>query len=324
MLRHKLLARIGLLIGGFLAGAVVAVVLLQRVVHQVQLVNSEAELLTTALHDLGDTIMAAEGMAAGAPRPPALEVTLGWLGGHRLVREGSPAAPAFERLAVELPRYVADPGSSAALAHELRAELRDLEGYAGAYSAARRTQLADSFRRLVFALTVAAIAMVNVAVVVLLRTAHMILRPVDELVAASRELAGENFGYRVVVDRDDEFGELAHAYNHLAEQLGANEQRKMDTLRQVAVTLNHDLNNAISVIELQLRLLDRHSDDPALKDRLGRIHTSLARVAAAVHALAKVRRIVLTEYMPGQLMIDLKRSVDEEPPHAAQKKAATA
>lgn len=165
---------------------------------------------------------------------------------------------------------------------------------------------------LVLGLTLAAIVMVNASVIVLLHTANMILRPVDQLVVASRELALERFDHRVQIDQEDEFGELAHAYNQLAEQLKANEQRKMETLRQVAVALNHDLNNTLAAIELELRLADLQTGgDPKLAERFKRMHKSVARVAKAVRSLAEVRRIVLTEYMPGQLMLDLERSVSD-------------
>ena len=160
------------------------------------------------------------------------------------------------------------------------------------------------------------VVMVNASAIILLHTAYMILRPVDQLVEASRELAKERFDYRVEIDRDDEFGELAHAYNRLAAQLAANEERKMETLRQVAVALNHDLNNTLAAIELELRLVDLQTGgNPRLTERFQRMHQSLARVAKAVRSLAEVRRIVLTEYMPGQMMLDLERSVSSDDAH---------
>ncbi len=75
---------------------------------------------------------------------------------------------------------------------------------------------------------------------------------------------------------------MARAFNSLAEQLQANEQRKLETLGQVALMLNHELNNAMSIIELQLRLLDRSAGNEAHQKCLRQIHENLARMAQTV------------------------------------------
>jgi two-component system sensor histidine kinase BaeS len=174
------------------------------------------------------------------------------------------------------------------------------------------------FRALVIALTLAALLMVNVAIVVLLRISQMVLRPVSALVEGSRELAAERFDHRVQIDQKDEFGELAHAYNSLAAQLEANEERKTETLRQLAVTLNHDLNNALATVELQLGLVDRQAGmNPVVGKHLRETRASLAHMARTVASLKNIRRVVLTDYAPGQKMLDLERSVGEEPRNGA-------
>jgi methyl-accepting chemotaxis protein len=144
--------------------------------------------------------------------------------------------------------------------------------------------------------------------------AGMILKPVDRLVEASRRLAREDFSVRVELEQRDEFGELARAYNSLAAQLQANEERKIETLRQVARTLNHELNNAIAIIQLQLDLAAKRSGNDGLQsDRLREIQQALSRMAGTVAALTRVRRIVLTDYLSGVKMLDLEASVADEP-----------
>jgi len=110
------------------------------------------------------------------------------------------------------------------------------------------------------------------------RAAHQVLQPVDRLLDASRQLALEHFEHRVDVGQHDEFEELAQAYNQLAERLQGSELRKIETLKQVATTLNHELNNALAIIELQLVLLRRRSDDEQ-ESRLRQIHDVLVRMA---------------------------------------------
>jgi signal transduction histidine kinase len=175
--------------------------------------------------------------------------------------------------------------------------------------------VAADFRNRVLALSVVFLVVMNVSVLVLLRTAGMVLRPVDALLEATRQLGRERFDYRVQIEQHDEFGELARAYNSLAAQLQANEQRKLETLGQVALTLNHELNNAMSVIELQVQLLSRQSGaGPAAEKYARQIHGSLDRMGRTLDALKHVRRIVLTDYTSGVKMLDLTRSVQEDAP----------
>jgi signal transduction histidine kinase len=86
----------------------------------------------------------------------------------------------------------------------------------------------------------------------------------------------------------------------------------MEVLSQVALTMNHELNNAINIIELQLVLLSRRAGDAATQQvHLKQIRTSLARMTRVVEALRHTRRIVLTDYMSGVKMLDLRKSTEE-------------
>jgi nitrate/nitrite-specific signal transduction histidine kinase len=188
---------------------------------------------------------------------------------------------------------------------------------------AQNAALMARFRGTVLALCLAFLVVLNVSIVVLLRAASMVLRPVAQLVQASRHLACEEFDYRTPVDRQDEFGELARATNSMAEQLGRSEQRKLETLHQVARTLSHELRNAMAIIDLQLELVARTAGgDPQQEQRLREIHQALVRMSGTVDALTRVRRIVLTDYVAGLKMLDLERSVAVEtsasPPVARQ------
>lgn len=175
-------------------------------------------------------------------------------------------------------------------------------------------QLVTRFRTMIVGMGLLFLVLINVSIVVLIHAATMILKPVNALMESSRRLAREDFDHRVDLHRHDEFGELALSYNHLAEQLQHNEQRKIETLQQVARTMNHELNNALSVIELQLRRIEKSQQEcRGLEKPLRQIHETLRRIGKTVDALKRVRRIVLTDYVSGVKMLDLERSVEEEP-----------
>jgi signal transduction histidine kinase len=214
-------------------------------------------------------------------------------------------------------------GTAVGVVWVLQGVLADLRQFDHANEAALVIQ---RFRWVVLGLSIVFLLLINVSLLSLLRMASMVLRPVDKLIAATRELAREHFDHRVEVDQEDEFGELAHAYNHLAEQLADNERRKLETLGQVALTLNHELNNAATIIELQLQLLSRQNDgNPRLEKGAREIRESLRRMTQTLESLKHVRRIVLTDYVSGVKMLDLERSVaDPEPPPAGAQETATA
>jgi signal transduction histidine kinase len=99
----------------------------------------------------------------------------------------------------------------------------------------------------------------------------------------------------------------------MAEQLQAIEQRRMEVLQQTALALNHELNTAASIIELQLQLLDRRSGgDERLEKPMRQIHESLERMTRFVQALKQIRRIVLTDYVSGVKMLDVEKSLAED------------
>lgn len=170
--------------------------------------------------------------------------------------------------------------------------------------------LAMRFRNVVLLLGGAFIVAINLSILVVLRMAGFIVRPVDELVHATHELGQEHFEHRVNIQQHDEFEQLAESVNKLAENLQASEQRKMEVLSQLAVTLNHELNNAMAVIQLQLKRIGRDPNaTPENLTRLQEIEQSLQRMTRTVQSLRNIRRIVLTDYIPGMKMLDLEKSV---------------
>lgn len=326
MLRRKLLTRVGLLITAFVCGAVVAIWLLQDALSDIDRTNRDATVLVDGIQRVGGAVTQIDAARVAAQDGPpdiaeprrVLTAALEQIGAHRVTQDSAmPAAAAYARVRDLLPtffRLSSDPatmhsGEALYSGVQLQAAVQELGTSLRAFVAQEQASLGRYFRALVLGLTLAALLMVNVAIIVLLRTAQVVLKPVAALLEGSRELATEHFEHRVQVDQQDEFAELAHAYNRLASQLQVNEERKTETLRQLAVTLNHDLNNAMAVIELQLGLMDRQAgQNPTLARHLHDIRANLARMSGTVASLKNIRRVVLTDYAPGQKMVDLERS----------------
>lgn len=179
--------------------------------------------------------------------------------------------------------------------------------------------LALRFRNIVVILAAVFLLVINISVITVLRISSLIIKPVDQLIEATRELGHEHFDYRVRIEQNDEFQELASAFNKLAEDLQVSETRKMEVLSQTAVMINHELNNAMAVIGLQLQRVSKDKTiSPETTARLREIEQSLQKMTKTVQSLKNVRRIVLTDYVPGLKMLDLEKSTANEPEMASQ------
>ncbi len=339
MLRRKLLTILGTLIVLVAVVAVAAVWQLQGVLARMDHVNGQALVLVDDVnalasrltelevelyeHELGrkhrldDLIVNVE----------QLESQTRSLGDH-FTASHHEGADIYRRIDAQLPAFVRQVGSLATtrdpglarqhnrealrLSIALRNDILELSQLARIHAHAEQDALAARFRWLVLGLSLAFLLMINLSIVMLWRVATMITRPVDELVAAARHLSTEDFSHRVELHQNDEFDELGRAFNRLAEQLAANERRRLEMLQQVARTLNHELNNATAIIEMQLALLKQRSHDPESTHRcLRQIRDNLDRMTRTVQSLKNIRRVVLTDYGPGEMMLDLEQSTQD-------------
>ena len=93
------------------------------------------------------------------------------------------------------------------------------------------------------ALLLGLVAAVVVAVVVAVTLAARISRPVTELAAASRRVAGGDYTQRVP-SAEGELGDLAASFNDMAATLDATEQRRRDLIGDIA----HELRTPIASV----------------------------------------------------------------------------
>ena len=342
MLRRKLLIMLGSLILLLVAVTATAVWMLQRILKDMDHIQIHAATLVDDTFDLGRTVTMIEvelyelelgrdrhldGLIEGVE---SLRALVGRIG-ESYVIQGAYAQMGYGRIQALLPEFEAHVGSlattrDAELARyhtqealktsiAIRREALVLNQVARDHAHEEREALVSEFRWIVLGMSLLFLLVIDVAVMMLWRTASMIVRPVDRLIEASRQLADEHFDYRIALEQKDEFDELGRAYNRLAGQLQAHEQRRMEVLVQVSRTLNHELNNAIAIIELQLTLLQDNIRTPeGIGKCLRQIRENLERMTRTVQSLKEVRRVVLTEYASGEKMLDLEQSLREEPP----------
>ncbi|MEI7836073.1 MAG: HAMP domain-containing protein [Planctomycetota bacterium] len=342
MLRKKLLIVFGSLVLLLVVTAVGAVWALQGVLNGLDHISVQAATIVEQTSGLNTAVTSIEAelyrlQSARARHLDALihqvqsaRSLAKKMGEHYVVHEGD-IAPVYDKLRVDMEDFAASVASLATAqdaALVLRYNVRALEqavalhtGVAqidrGAREHVRAEQeaLALRFRWLVLGMAVGCLVLINTAILALLWAAGRVLRPVDKLVEATRQLQQEHFGHRTYLDGGDEFSELAEAYNSLAERVQQHEKQRMEVIAQMGLTLNHDLNNALATVELQLQMLGQRSGgDDKVKLCLRQIRENLNRMAATVESLKHIKRIVLTDYIAGVKMLDLHRSTQADAP----------
>jgi len=109
---------------------------------------------------------------------------------------------------------------------------------------------------------------------------------------------------------------VARIYNLLKKEHDyeqATEDEKLKTLVQVAVRVNHDINNPLCTILANAELLrasaETHENNKEDIRRLDLILKEVDRIKHVVLALSEATQVISTDYVDGVKMLDLERSI---------------
>ena len=141
----------------------------------------------------------------------------------------------------------------------------------------------DRVRRTLFSFALAGLAALLVAGVLGVWLGRRLIRPIRDLESASLAIAQGDLDRRVPVESADEIGELASAFNSMAQQV----QTTMEQQRQFVANASHELRTPVTNIKLRSEALlssgmtdtnraQRYlTEIDSEADRLGRLATTL-------------------------------------------------
>ena len=130
------------------------------------------------------------------------------------------------------------------------------------------------------------------AVIVTLALSGRILRPVEHLTVAAQQMSEGDLSVRVPVESEDELGQLAVAFNGMAENISRQEELRRNMVGDVAHELRTPLTNLRGYLEAVRDGLV--APDNALVDNLYEETMLLTRLVSDLHELAQAEAGQLT------------------------------
>jgi two-component system NtrC family sensor kinase len=174
-----------------------------------------------------------------------------------------------------------------------------------------RDMQASQQRLLLFAFV--AIAAVSLMIYLLIN--RIVLRPVNEIVAATRKVADGDLHYTLAVAKRDEIGILAASFNEMTHKLSEAQRQvyqsqKLAAVGQLAAGVAHEINNPLTgVLSYSSFLLKRAEDKPEFKEDLEVIVRETKRCRGIVKDLLDFARQSPPEKHPSDINEIVERAV---------------
>jgi two-component system NtrC family sensor kinase len=166
-----------------------------------------------------------------------------------------------------------------------------------------RGMAASQMRLLLFA--VIAIAAVSLMIYWLLK--RIVVKPVEQIVAATARVATGDLNYTIALDKNDEIGALAQSFNDMTHQLAETQRQlfqsdKLASIGRLAAGVAHEINNPLTgVLTYSSYLLKRADGQPEIKDDLDVIVRETKRCREIVKGLLDFARQAPPEKRPANV-----------------------
>jgi len=171
----------------------------------------------------------------------------------------------------------------------------------------------ESSQRWLLLIGLAAIGTVSLMIYCLVN--RIVLRPVNEIVAATRKVAGGDLHHQIALSNRDEIGMLAESFNDMTRKLSEAQRQiyqseKLAAVGQLAAGVAHEINNPLTgVLTYASFLLKRAEDKPEFKEDLDVIVRETKRCRQIVRGLLDFARQMPPEKQACDLVEIVERAV---------------
>ena len=108
------------------------------------------------------------------------------------------------------------------------------------------------------------------ATILLMPLSRNLVKPINKLASATRDLASGNYDIRIPESSSDEIGQLSHNFNSLAKTLEQNENAR----RQWIADISHELRTPLSIMRGEIESI-QDGIRPVTPERLNALHTEV-------------------------------------------------
>jgi signal transduction histidine kinase len=171
------------------------------------------------------------------------------------------------------------------------------------FTAAATDSIIEMWRALVFIFIVTALVVILIASAFSMVTSIYQTKPLKEMAAATRNFAHGEFDTRVnTYGRQDEIGELAEAFNAMAESLAKSEARRSEFVANVS----HELKTPMTTIAgFADGILDGTIPPERQEEALRTISNETRRLSRLVRRMLELSRLQSTETVTTQTPFDI-------------------
>ncbi len=156
-------------------------------------------------------------------------------------------------------------------------------------------------------IVVAAVVALVVALVASVVVTRLLTRPIDAMTSAARAFAAGDREARTVVQGPGELGELAHAFDSMADTVACSERDRRNLTADVA----HELRTPLAALQAGLEELRDGLAEPTPQGLAG-LHDQSLRLGRVVSDLAELSAVEATGVSPQRTDVDLSEVARDE------------